>query len=291
MEEVRGLTKKILDYRLENNGEGKGYNHIMMQIFGYMGNGKSSLINSLMSIVKEERYRTLAPVATGHEKNGALTTHRTSYPLTDTITLVDNRGFGPMDSYEEQEIYAQLANILPLNEKVIWEKSFMDTVIKVQGSVENRKDLLVPLYIYSAEQGCSSKPNDIKTFLQNCQKMTGILPIIVLTKSTSSKLAGVCKQFQDMGMESIIAIENYIPENNIRTPGKDTKLLSVLTEALRLVDFRIQTLSDPEADHNERMKLLLSLANEREIEKVREEERKKIDEELQMKKQKKWYFW
>ncbi|XP_053551258.1 uncharacterized protein LOC128642503 [Bombina bombina] len=278
MEDLNKLRNEILDFQIK---ELSGVTRVLLQVFGSAGHGKSSFVNSISYALIGGNFKTTAPVASGSEAFGGLTTIRHSYKLTDLITAVDNRGFGKMDSYETQEIYAQLANILPLDEPVQWsDTSFADTLKKVYGAQLLSEDLIVPIYVYSVEETLNKeRAGEISSLLKIAQQMSGILPIVVLTKKNKGDAHKVQKMFVEIGMENIYPVENYTPDDNVKTPGKDRQFLVILSEALQLAEFRMKTVADLHQDHEERMQQLLLMACEREKEKALEEQQRVFEKE------------
>ncbi|OCT64667.1 hypothetical protein XELAEV_18045766mg [Xenopus laevis] len=151
MENVKLEKQNILNYKLDQH---HGYTRILVQLFGSAGHDKSSLINSFIYVLRDGSFKSivLTQLDDGEETFGGLTTIRKSYHLTDSITVVDNRGFGKMDDYETGEIYAQLANILALDEIVEFEANTLEkTVHRVIDAEMNFTDLIVPVYVYRCE--------------------------------------------------------------------------------------------------------------------------------------------
>ncbi|MEE6526386.1 hypothetical protein FKM82_027018, partial [Ascaphus truei] len=137
----------------------------------------------------------------------------------------------------------------------------------------------------SAEEGLDkSRAEEIKTFLTNAQRMTGFLPIVVITKTSCEKVQQVHQQFQNIGIESIFKVENYTPNNNSKTLGKDKQFLLILTEVLSLVDFRMEQHIDLKVEHNKRLQDLVIMANDREVKKAIEDTIRKMEKEQQNKK-------
>ncbi|MEE6498408.1 hypothetical protein FKM82_003083 [Ascaphus truei] len=104
--DIDQLKEYTINFSLDNCALGnQGYNRVLLQLFGYLGHGKSSFINSCKYVLEDGEFRIYADAGHSH---GGKTTRRITYPLTDTITLVDNRGCATMNSYETGEIFAQL---------------------------------------------------------------------------------------------------------------------------------------------------------------------------------------
>ncbi|XP_053326560.1 uncharacterized protein LOC128501188 isoform X2 [Spea bombifrons] len=153
--------------------DAQGYNRVLLQLFGYLGHGKSSFINSCKFVLDGE-YKIIAEAGI---KDGGLTMERKSYRVTDSITLVDNRGFGFMNDFEKIEIYAQLGNFLPLDETVVWREDFGEIMGRIEDADmdPNYSDYTVPVFIYSVQKMIhTEEESEVKRFLKACQEMTGL---------------------------------------------------------------------------------------------------------------------
>ncbi|XP_073491542.1 uncharacterized protein [Aquarana catesbeiana] len=292
LKDLMNLREKVLSYSLESTEMEKlGYNRILLQVCGHTGHGKSSFINSLMYAMLGGRFEEKASEASATRSQGMHTSQRKSYPLTDVITLVDNRGFGKADNYEKEEIYAQLGNLQPLDEDVVWEHSFKERMEAITAVKCNSNDLLLPLFIYSAQCGMSNESKEeMKEFLKNAQKLTGFLPIIILTKRYLGDVNTLEQQFRDLGMERIFPVENYTTEDHIKTPEKDKTFLSILSVALDLVNFRGDTVSSfgtPEEEHVKRVQIVVKIAYMNGRKRATEKLQKEWDKEYEEKEKKK----
>ncbi|XP_073491551.1 uncharacterized protein [Aquarana catesbeiana] len=284
MEDLVNLREKVLSYSLESSEMEKlGYNRILLQVCGQAGHGKSSFINSLRYALLGGKFEDKASEASATESHGGHTSQRKSYLLTDVITLVDNRGFGKADNYEKEEVYTQLGNLQPLDEDVVWRNSFDERMEAITAVKCNSNDLLLPVFIYSAQCGMSNESKEeIKEFLKNAQKLTGFLPIIILTKRYLGDFRTLEQQFRDLGMERIFPVENYTTKDHIKTPEKEKTFLSILSEALDLVNFRGNTASSfgtPEEEHVKRVQMVLKIAQRNETERDKKKLRNKWDKE------------
>lgn len=81
----------------------QGFRRVLLQLFGFLGHGKSSFINTCKYVWEDMGFSNIAKASDDDEGH---TMVRITYPLTQTITLVDNRGFCKMGSYETGEIFA-----------------------------------------------------------------------------------------------------------------------------------------------------------------------------------------
>ncbi|KAG8538060.1 hypothetical protein GDO81_023368 [Engystomops pustulosus] len=139
--------RKIRDFSFDNCKRGnQGFQRILLQLFGYNGHGKSSFINSAICAWFKSDYKNYANAMDTDENP---TTQRTSYTLTKNIVLVDNRGFCKMDSFEIGEVFAQLGNLLPLDQGVGWSKGFglADRIVEAEPLVK-ASDFIIPIFVY-----------------------------------------------------------------------------------------------------------------------------------------------
>ncbi|XP_073491481.1 uncharacterized protein [Aquarana catesbeiana] len=280
--DIRQLRENIRNFRLDDGDLGsQGYTRVLLQLFGYTGHGKSSFINSCMYVLEEgENFKEHAEA---RETDYGLTMVRNAYPLTDVITMVDNRGCSKMNDFERAEVYAQLGNFIPIGERVEWKDKFSDLMKAIENTElePNFSDFIVPIFVYSVRHQISAgEKEDVKTFMENCVKMTGIVPIIVLTFKTKGDYLEIEKRFRLMGAETVIAIENYTPESHIKTLGRTTDILMVIDSALRNVRFRLEQPRNPKRERIERKKFMYNYIYQIELHREREKpEREKPERE------------
>ncbi|KAG8545362.1 hypothetical protein GDO81_021034 [Engystomops pustulosus] len=139
--------RKIRDFSFDKCKKGnQGFQRILLQLFGYNGHGKSSFINSIICAWFKSDYKNYANSG-GNVK--ASTEHRMTYPLTNNIVLVDNRGCPTMTAHETGEIFAQLANLLPLDRRVKWSKGLRlpDRIVEAEPHVKG-SGFIIPIFIY-----------------------------------------------------------------------------------------------------------------------------------------------
>ncbi|KAM3920382.1 uncharacterized protein RB166_014795 [Leptodactylus fuscus] len=292
--EGEGRRSRILQFNVGNNSSAEnGYTRVLLQLFGYLGHGKSSFINSCIYTLGNGAYEMKAKALPLHE---GCTTERLAYRLTDCITIVDNRGYGTMEEKETGETYAQLGNFLPLNQGVEWEKDFLKILSKVEDSdvTPNYSDFIVPMFIYSAKSDLFGEDfSYVKEFFKNCRNMTGVYPIVVLT----NKLSEYCSKnyntlvtkFKAFGAEQIYAIENYTEEDHIKTRGRCDDLQAIIENALKDVKFRLEQPRDPVKERIERKKFVLKFAYQFSVAKKEEEAAKKEKARLKEKYDKMWF--
>ncbi|XP_069591624.1 reticulocyte-binding protein homolog 2b-like [Ranitomeya imitator] len=274
--DVEQLQESIRNFTLDDGPRGhQGYSRVLLQIFGYLGHGKSSFINSCKYVLDDgEDFRAYAKAADTDEP---MTMERQACDLTKNITMVDNRGSLTMNIFQRAEIYAQLGNFLPIGEKVEWMKDYKDMMTRLEDAEGNPNfsDFIVPILIFSAV----TIPNDddhkaVKEFMTNCMKMTGLFPIVVITKKTSGNFMEIEKMFKLKGAENIISIENYTEKDHIKTRGKTSDILKVIHSALEDVKYRLRQERNPQKDWRQRKKFMLEYIHKADLE-MKEEERNK----------------
>ncbi|OCT56398.1 hypothetical protein XELAEV_18000151mg [Xenopus laevis] len=130
----------------------QGYNRVLLQLFGFLGHGKSSLINSCKYALLDTEFKKHVEAAAN---DGGLTMERKSYPLTKTITMVNNRGCAIINPNEMAEIYAQLKGFLFLVES--------STCTSTTTAVSHMKSFsLAAPYIWDAIPGLLQRESSLK---------------------------------------------------------------------------------------------------------------------------------
>ncbi|XP_075687105.1 uncharacterized protein LOC142656104 isoform X2 [Rhinoderma darwinii] len=262
--DIGQVKEYILSYTLNNCALGnQGYNRVLVQLMGFLGHGKSSLINSCKYSLHGKEFKVHAESGSA---DGGLTIVRKSYPLTNTITMVDNRGGATLNPFETGEFYTQLGNFVPLDKEVEWTKEFGDVLDRLEDSdIEpNFHDIIVPVFVYSMKREIApNEVEEIKTFLKGCRELTGIFPIIVLTHKTSALFSKFHDQFLFMGAEEILSVENYTLEDNLKTLGRHLQFLNLIHKVLLNVNFLMSEERNPRKERVERKKFLHKFFHER----------------------------
>ncbi|XP_069838475.1 uncharacterized protein [Dendropsophus ebraccatus] len=273
--ESRAMRDYIRDFSLDSCAHGnQGYSRVLLQLFGFTGHGKSSFINSCKYVVDDEPYVAHAKVAEYKKKPETMI--RNAYKLTETITLVDNRGFRIMDKYEFGEIYLQLGNFLPLGREVKWQENFGDMLKLLESErCDQSSDFIVPVLVYSADYPVTDK-NYMKDIIMAARDITGVFPTVVFTHELSEHQPKVWESFRQMGVKNSFSLENYTAEDTKKTRGKHETILKCLQEIIKDVEFRMLEERDAIGERIDRKKLLLEYAHKREMEKQKEEMEKPL---------------
>ncbi|XP_073490839.1 uncharacterized protein [Aquarana catesbeiana] len=152
----------------------QGFQRLLFQVFGYLGHGKSSFINTCKIVWDNSAYNNYTKALVSQ---GGNTMDRRTYQLTENIILVDNRGASSMKSHEKGEIFAQLANLMPLNMRVDWCQGFKlaDRIVEAEPLVQP-SDFISPIFV--CRVGWSPNPEEkqeLKEILKTCREMTGTI--------------------------------------------------------------------------------------------------------------------
>ncbi|XP_063791189.1 uncharacterized protein LOC134945678 [Pseudophryne corroboree] len=289
----RQLRDNIRTFSLDDCARGnQGYNRVLLQLFGYTGHGKSSLINSCIYALDDAG--RFIEHAEAQDQDGGKTMIRKAYELTGNITMVDNRGYNRMDGFQRAEVYAQLGNFIPIGERVVWRDNYTDmmTIVERSDMDPNYTDFIVPVLVYSVKVGLSER-TELKIFISNCIKMTGVAPIIVLTQKNSGDFWDMEKRFKLIGAETVIAVENYTKESQIKTLGRTTDFLMFINGAIKQVKFRMEQTRNPQEERVQRKIFLLQYIHE--ADKKQEEEKRERERSQEEANSRKgvwgWYNW
>ncbi|KAE8578311.1 hypothetical protein XENTR_v10023452 [Xenopus tropicalis] len=267
MEAIEEMTSHIKSFSLDSCPRGnQGYKRVLLQLFGFLGHGKSSFINTCKYVLENGEYQNyIKPEEEGD--GGAHTMSRISYPLTDTLILVDNRGCPTMNDYETGEIFAQLANLLPLDEAVEWSRGFrlQERIVEAEKTVQP-SDFIFPIFVFSVKNGLNGEMiPDIKKLLEFARDLTEIFPVVVLTHKTHCDFLDVKTKFKNMGAEQIFALENFTQEDQLKTRGRHENVLKFFCEVLTEIQFRMERMGDPVALREKRKIRVLKFLYDREI--------------------------
>ncbi|XP_077128250.1 uncharacterized protein LOC143784203 [Ranitomeya variabilis] len=159
----------------------------------------------------------------------------------------------------------------------------MDRIIQAERYVKT-SDFIYPIFVYSVKKGLSSdEALEIKALLTTARNLTGIFPLVVLTHKTNPKQREVRAKFEDMGVERIFALENFTPEDHLKTRGKHEDVLKLLIEVIKDIEFRLERFHSPEDERQKRKQFVFQFVHERELRKKEEEMQKKHSEEMRRK--------
>ncbi|XP_073491126.1 uncharacterized protein [Aquarana catesbeiana] len=262
MEELKRVINNFSFDRLKNGNQ--GFNQILIQLFGLLGHGKSSFINTCIYVWQDGEYKNWAKA---NEGDGGFTKHRIPHTITSNIMVVDNRGLPKLDAYGSGEIFAQLGNLLPLEKEVNFNKGFglVDRIVKSEKLVKT-SDFIVPVFVHSVKHIIPPEEiNELKSVLHTARDLTGIYPIVVLTHKTYGNLTTVESSFRDMGIERIFAFENYTQEDHFKTRGRHEEVLKFLQEVIKDAQFRVEHQTrNPVKEMHDRTQFVINYVHRRE---------------------------
>ncbi|XP_073416651.1 uncharacterized protein [Dendrobates tinctorius] len=266
-DEMRCFTKNFSFDRCKKGNQ--GFHRILIQLFGLLGNGKSSFINTCIYVWKDCEFENWSKAV---DKDGGSTTERIPYKLTENLTLVDNRGCIRMDDKESGVIFAQLGNLLPLG-NVQWGEGFglAERMVRAEKEVRT-SDFIFPVFVQSVRKEITdTEREDLKLLFQTARKLTGVVPIVVLTHKTAGSLTKTEGIFRDIGIDRIFSFENYTREDHMKTRGKHEEVLKFLCEVIRDVQFQVEQPRNPSEEMKMRRKFVLNYIHECEM---KEQQRK-----------------
>ncbi|XP_071975739.1 uncharacterized protein [Engystomops pustulosus] len=241
VEDMNGLMRNTLsNYKpgSTRNIEGHGFRRVCLQLFGMEGDGKSSLINSCLSVVHSWPFSNEAGAGTSSE---ALTTARKEYKLTDTVYMMDNRGLSHMTTDERLEISAQFRNLRSTS-KVVWEFELERTVDQLEDRFNNHSmDFILPVLVCSIDRTVDKNVmKKLSPYIRDAYEINGIFPIVVLTKPKLPDNEEPLRTIQELGCHHIFILDNYSTTNSARSVDTDSKVLKFLDTCLREADRGIQ---------------------------------------------------
>ncbi|XP_073492311.1 uncharacterized protein [Aquarana catesbeiana] len=127
-----------------------------------------------------------------------------------------------------QEITGQLRSL----GEVTWsEKNLIESIRQFKQQEGTRQeDFLVPVFVYSCyrEWNCM-EGDEIKKIFTSVHQITGIQPIVVITRCSSGNWKKIEAKFVEFGCTRIVAMENYTENNGTRTRETDENVLKLLT--------------------------------------------------------------
>ncbi|XP_077306039.1 uncharacterized protein LOC143925338 [Lithobates pipiens] len=275
------MSDNIRNFRLGDIEGSEGYNRVILQIFGLPGNGKSSFINSCKFVMDGGVFVAHAEARNSHQ---ILTKKRIPYNLTESIWMVDNRGMPSLDRFQTGEIFAQLGNLLPLNQEVKWVEDFNTNVDRVMAEFNNEdslQDLIVPILIHSVRCNIQNEAETYRELLNTARELTGINPYIVLTHKYSGGVESVKSVFTNMGIEKIYTIENYTAEGQPVVREKHEEIIKFLTEVLEDIKFRVRHMGDPREERRKHLNFIIKyIKKNSDLKKEEENEKKNSEKEL-----------
>ncbi|XP_073414788.1 uncharacterized protein [Dendrobates tinctorius] len=216
-----------------------GIQRVLLLVFGMLGHGKSSFINSCLCVMKGGGYNNTAPSGSNL---GGLTMERKEYELTNNLVMIDNRGFNKLKPTEVLEMRAQFRHLRELGE-VTWSGISTREAYRVYNEEERREptDLVVPVFVQSCKMFLDENEEKL---IADAYSITGIHPIIVITHSSSGNFGEFIQKFEKLTSTHFITLENYTNENPKPNPETDGKILEFLQTCIKEAESRIKKMSE-----------------------------------------------
>nr|XP_054758780.1 uncharacterized protein LOC129264846 [Lytechinus pictus] len=218
-EELADLRKRLLDFKFKRDGSAVKSAHI--GLFGEMGAGKSSFINSL-EFAYTGKYKE-SQVVGDKESGGGKTTARTVLKLTKSIHIFDNRGMADFQKDYLTEVTAQLRG----------ERG--PDIEQIKAS--EQEEIHCAVFVYKKSPfNWQYGLGFIGDFTKEVRQHTGHPPMIVITHAaslTESERYDIKTELatQDVN-ENVYFFENYTKNNCLEDEEKSIELLNFLEDAL-----------------------------------------------------------
>ncbi|XP_072175652.1 uncharacterized protein [Diadema setosum] len=222
------LRDKIRNYRPGsaremNLGDLKLVN---INLFGQMSAGKSAFINSLFFAFKGGTFDDVAAEGTA-ESGGGHTKQRNHHPLTDYITVQDNRGMQNFDLDELDRIKDEIKGCRS-----------MDTEHKIKKDKSQECHAAVLVY-HKTQIGEHEAHRFIHHFFQEVKKIHASSPLLVITHGDEYPDARTVvqnvKNFVG-DQKRILLLANYREDDHNEDVEKDIELLQFLWTTLKTCD-------------------------------------------------------
>ncbi|OCT57509.1 hypothetical protein XELAEV_18003387mg [Xenopus laevis] len=124
----------------------RGFQRVSLQLFGFYGHGKTSLINLCLNSVQKKQYEDLAGL---RYSDDTVIRERREYQLTHNMFIYDNRGFNSMDPEEISEASAQLRGLRLVDEEVKWDRTIEEKMeLLLQKNNNPLMELMVPVLVF-----------------------------------------------------------------------------------------------------------------------------------------------
>ncbi|OCT57532.1 uncharacterized protein LOC108704742 [Xenopus laevis] len=256
-----------------------GFQRVSIQLFGFYGHGKSSLINLCVSVLRNQPYQNFA--GSGWS-DGSVIRERRDFPLTNTVCITDNRGFISLDQGEITEASAQLRGLRLVDESVNWDRNMEEKLeFLVQRCHTPPTDFVLPLIVYRGTMNLTTEQSDhMKNFIVRSFAVTGVFPIVVLIESGESQ-EKISNNFHMLGASYVFALQKFQMEQPERDNETDVEILNILTACLDEADRGIKKRQrlGREVEFRRQVQEQIMVELELEREKVRQRVREEIKQE------------
>ncbi|XP_068102764.1 uncharacterized protein [Hyperolius riggenbachi] len=279
--------RSIKSLRLSEYHDNKGFDQILMQIFGLPRSGKSSFINSCEFALDVSKFKKYAKP--GHSKRGKSAVRR-SHQLTDSIWMVNNPGLRAIHAFHDGEIFAQLGDFLPRDEELEWSEC-KETLYRQHDRLNDKDRLkilfcefIVPVFVHSISNPISEEEIPLyKELLDTTRKMTGMNPFVVLTHKNHKGKNSMTNIFKGMGIKKIFTVENYAVKNHQPVREKHEEMLHFFIEVINEVKLSLKDRITPKDERDERLRFVVKYINRSDEQKTEEEQERRMREQQKKK--------
>ncbi|XP_072175651.1 uncharacterized protein [Diadema setosum] len=223
------LREKIRNYK---PGSARQFNLgnlklVNINLFGQTSAGKSAFINSLFFALKGGIFDKVADEKTVETTKGVQTRLRNHHPLTDYITVQDNRGMNHFNLHELNRIKDEIngCRSMDTEHKIVKDKS---------------EECHAAILIYHKMELCEREANEfINQFFKEVEKIHASSPLLVITHRDEyqNPEAVVLSVKHFVGdAKKIFLVENYREESHEEDVEKDIQLLQFLWTTLKTCD-------------------------------------------------------
>ncbi|XP_068102568.1 uncharacterized protein [Hyperolius riggenbachi] len=171
---------------------------------------------------------------------------------------------------------------------VEWNRSFRENVDHIlRYFLSRKKEVIVPVYVYSSgDLVTDERYKEMESFIREAHRITGIYPIIVLTKVKDNRnhAALYSQRFRQLGAVHIYQIENYTTDQSVGVPETRREILKFLNTCLEEADRRTSQnqMMDPQEEYIKNALEILGMRMKIETECLQEEKDKLRFEKEQM---------
>ncbi|KAM4631588.1 uncharacterized protein O3C94_018225 [Discoglossus pictus] len=258
------------------------FQRISLQLYGFFGHGKTSLVNLCMSVVQNKQYENCAGAGWS---DGTVIRERKELPLTHCIYITDNRGFVKLDKEEITEASAQLLSLRHVDEGVAWNQSMEEKLdLLLAKCIIIPTDFIVPVFVYRGTDNMTTECSaDMKKFISRAFEVTGIFPI-VLHMESGENLDKIRNNFHLLGVSHIISLTNFNTQEPGRSPETDSEIMNFLTLCINEADrgIRKRQRLGREEEYRRLVREHVRMELELDREKVREQTKKHMQKEKEI---------
>ncbi|XP_054763374.1 uncharacterized protein LOC129269960 [Lytechinus pictus] len=209
-------------------------------LFGPTGVGKSALINST-NYATGSMWENRAPE--GFAAEASKTLARNAFPMTDRITMIDNRGMRSLGGPFMVELGHQIAGVYNDEQEVEWDIGFLRGLVAGLERTFRAKpecEIHCAIIVISA-LNLSLRATDMTELIDQIRKMTGHPPIVIIThrrhRDVREEIIGAfLTGLQQQRIDYVYEVENYTTSDHEYDADKHLVLLEALYQCCLVGD-------------------------------------------------------